>query len=170
MQYLAWRVESGLNESIEISFLLVGHTKFAPDWCFGLVKQLFRKTTVGCLKDLEHVVNQSAVTNHAQLVGTEDGTIIVYQYDWSTYFAPYFKRTAFDGIKGWHHLKFTRSNHGKCTVREYSDSTEKVIDILHKDHLDWKPNPEDLPPEIQPPGLSKERQTYLYNKIRGICT
>ena len=43
MQYLAWRVMSGLNESIEISFLLVGHTKFAPDWCFGLLKQRLRR-------------------------------------------------------------------------------------------------------------------------------
>lgn len=39
MQYLAWRVRSGLNKRVEISFLLVGHTKFAPDWSFGLLKQ-----------------------------------------------------------------------------------------------------------------------------------
>ena len=32
MQYLAWRVFCELNRKIEISFLLVGHTKFAPDF------------------------------------------------------------------------------------------------------------------------------------------
>ena len=47
MQYLTWRVLTGLNKRIEISFMLVGHTKFAPDWCFGLVKQRFRRTRVG---------------------------------------------------------------------------------------------------------------------------
>ncbi len=81
MQYLAWRILCGLNRKIEISFLLVGHTKFAPDWCFGLLKQKFRKTLVGCLDDLARVVDQSAHTNHAQLVGTEDGKSLVSQYD-----------------------------------------------------------------------------------------
>ncbi len=27
----------GLHESITISFMLVGHTKFSPDWCFCLL-------------------------------------------------------------------------------------------------------------------------------------
>ena len=49
MQYLAWRV---LDGRIEISFLIVGHTKFAPDWCFGLLKQAYRRTKVGCLDDI----------------------------------------------------------------------------------------------------------------------
>ena len=158
---------SGLNESIEISFLLVGHTKFAPDWCFGLVKQLFRKSTVGCLDDMVRVVNQSATTNYAQLVGTEDGTRFVEQFDWASFFAPYFRRTAFDGIKSWHHLVFSSSHPSQCTDREFCDSDEeKTILLLHKDHLDWQPDPETLPPTIQPPGLSRERKTYLYNKIR----
>ena len=56
MQYLAWRVLAGLNERIEISFMIVGHTKFAPDWCFGLFKQRFRRTKVGCLADIARVV------------------------------------------------------------------------------------------------------------------
>ena len=34
IQYLAWRVIAGLNESVELSFMLVGHTKFAPDRFF----------------------------------------------------------------------------------------------------------------------------------------
>lgn len=49
MQYLAWRVLVGLHQSISVSFLIVGHTKFAPDWCFGLFKQRFRKCKVDCL-------------------------------------------------------------------------------------------------------------------------
>ena len=44
MQYLEWYVLSGLNISITLSFLIVGHTKFSPDWCFGLLKQAYRQT------------------------------------------------------------------------------------------------------------------------------
>ena len=58
---------AGLHKSIAISFLIVGHTKFAPDWAFGLLKQHFRKTRVNCLDDLVRVVEGSAKVNHAQL-------------------------------------------------------------------------------------------------------
>ena len=44
--------------------------KFSPDWCFGLIKQLFRKTAIGCLEDIAKVVDDSAVVNVSQLVGS----------------------------------------------------------------------------------------------------
>ena len=55
--------------------MMVGHTKFAPDWCFGLVKQKFRRTKVGCLNDIVKVVEESAAVNFAQLVGNEDVSV-----------------------------------------------------------------------------------------------
>ena len=157
---------TGLNKSIEISFLLVGHTKFAPDWCFGLLKQKFRKSSVGCLDDLVGVVKQSAEVNYAQLVGREDGTVYVQQYDWAEYFAPFFKRTAFDGIKSWHHLAFSSTTPGQCQVRTYSNSAPKTISILSDDYTSWQPDPYTMPPVIKPPGISEKRKSYLYKKIR----
>ena len=59
--------------STEISFMLVEHTKF----CSGL-----RRSEVGCLEDITKVVDDSAVVNVAQLIGREDGTIIVHHYNW----------------------------------------------------------------------------------------
>jgi hypothetical protein len=113
MQYLLWRMMAGLNNKVEISFMLVGHTKFAPDWAFGLLKQTFKRTAVGCLDDMVRVVEQSASINHAQLVGKEDGTVLVEQYDWAAFFDQYFRRNAFDGIKSFHHLIFTKDKHGQ---------------------------------------------------------
>ena len=166
MQYLAWRVMCGLNRKIEISFLLVGHTKFAPDWCFGLLKQKFRKTVVGCLDDLVRVVDQSARTNYAQLVGKEDGTVLVEQYDWATHFDSFFRRAAFDGIKSWHHLVFSSETPGKAFVRERCDAEEKTLTLLRKEFQGWKPCLTQLPAVLKPPGLSQERRGYLYEKIR----
>ena len=131
MQYLAWRVLCGLNRSIEISFLLVGHTKFAPDWCFGLLKQKYRKTLVGCLEDLARVVDQSVRTNHAQLVGMEDGTTFVHQYDWAGFFQSYFRRGAFDGIKSIHHLVFSLAKPGTAVVRDFCNA-EKTLTLLKR--------------------------------------
>ena len=149
--------------------MMVGHTKFAPDWCFGLVKQRFKRTKVGCLTDLETVVNNSAVVNHAQLVGREDGSILVPQYDWAEFFAPYFKRSAFDGIKSFHHLEFSSEKPCVVETRTSSDSKPQTVNILAKDHASWRPRAHDLPPQLHPPGLSRERRQYLFKKIREFC-
>ncbi len=37
--YLCWRTLYRRHSTIAIHFLITGHTKFAPDWCFGLLKQ-----------------------------------------------------------------------------------------------------------------------------------
>ncbi len=51
VQYLAWRVLTKRHTKITLSFLVVGHTKFTPDWCFGLFKRLYRRTSIGSLRD-----------------------------------------------------------------------------------------------------------------------
>ena len=84
MQYLFWKVMVGLNK-ITVSFFIVGHTKFSSNWCFGLFKQIFRRTKIGCLDDIVRV-ESSAVVNHAQLVGTQDGEGLVPTYDWAEFF------------------------------------------------------------------------------------
>ena len=40
LHYLFWRVMIGLHRSIVLSFLVVGHTKFSPDRCFGLLSNV----------------------------------------------------------------------------------------------------------------------------------
>ena len=57
LHYLLWRCMTGLHTKITLSFLIVGHTKLAPDWCFGLVKRLFRRTKIGSLKDIAQAVD-----------------------------------------------------------------------------------------------------------------
>ena len=92
MQYLAWRVLTQENLSIKIFFLPVGRTKFAPDSCFGLFKQRFRRTSVGSLEDIAAVMNDSSVVNFAQLVGTSEGEILVQSYDWTGFFSKMFRK------------------------------------------------------------------------------
>ena len=99
MSYFMWRVLTGLHEEIKISFLPVGHTKFVPDWCFGLFKRHYRHCTIGCLDDIVQAVNQSVLPNITQLVETHEGTTVVPMYEWSSLFD---KRTI-KGITKMHH-------------------------------------------------------------------
>ena len=166
MAYLMWRVLVGLNEEIIISFLLVGHTKFAPDWGFGLFKRLFKQTKVGTICDIADVVCNSAAVNHPQLIADYDGNNFVKFYDWSSVFED--TTTAIKGISKMHHFRFNRSHPGYVFVKNANDEPETKIDLL-KD-VPWKPSKHDLPPIISPPGLSLERQWYLYNKLREFCS
>ena len=63
----------GLHKSIKISFMVVGHTKFSPDWCFGLLKKRFRLTKVNTLDDLVQVVQTSAAVNPLYTSGHYSG-------------------------------------------------------------------------------------------------
>ena len=96
-QYLCWRVLTGLSDSIVLSFMIVGHTKFTPDSCFGLLKQQFRRTHVETLGDIAEVVKKSGVCNDVEVVGWEDGVVEIPTYDWCSYFAENLKKVS--GIK-----------------------------------------------------------------------
>ena len=44
--------------------MLSGHTKFAPDWCSGILKRAFRKAEVHCLENLTNAVYHSSKVGH----------------------------------------------------------------------------------------------------------
>ena len=54
--YLAWRVLTGLYDSITYCFMVARHTKFSPDGFFGLIKLLLQKSEVDNLEDLIKVI------------------------------------------------------------------------------------------------------------------
>ena len=82
-----WRVLTKQHLKIHLHFLLPGHTKFAPDWWFGLLKQKFRHTEVSTLSELQDCVQQSTVNglNQVQLAGPENGPADVPLIKWHTY-------------------------------------------------------------------------------------
>lgn len=164
--YYCWRVLCGYHHSVLYSFLIAGHTKFSPDWCFGLLKQSFRRNFVSSLFDLMRTVDNSTVTgvNISELCGRHDGTVLVPVHDWATYLQPFFKKIS--GITKYHHFRLSKEQPGVVFCREFVDSPETQWQIL-KDVSD-KP-PARLPPIITPPGLDDDRKRYLFKEIRPFC-
>ena len=168
---MAWRVLTGRNKSITVSFLPAGHTKFSPDWCFGLFKQKFRRSEVGCLQDIAKVVEASSYVNKAQIV-TAHGDNPVKTYDWTGYFIPYFKRIP--NITTYHHFHFDSNSPGKISLRETADGQVTALSHL-KDEDDSTfrsmggTSESNFPNQVPPKGLTAERQWYLYDKIRQFC-
>ena len=163
LQYLAWRGLTKRHTKITLSFLVVGHTKFSPDWCFGLFKRLYRRSKVGSLKDIATVVNKSAHCNFAQLA-SKDGTSIVPVYDWTDFFASYMKRIK--GIKSFHHSSFESSKPGVVCIQQQQDKPKHSLDLRK---AGWMALTTSFPQVIHAKGLSPERQWYLHDHIRPFC-
>ena len=168
MYYLMWRVLTGQHQQITLSFLPVGHTKFFPDAGFGMLKRKFKHTKVGCLDDIASVVENSAAMNHAQLVGNQQGNVIVPSYDWITFFEENIIKNALRGIKKMAHFRFSSDSPGYVHVKNRSDDTTERKIKLVKD-ISWQPSVQSLPDIIAPDGLPLKRQWYLYEKIREFC-
>ena len=54
------------HQNVGLNFMVSRHTKFAPDWCFGLCKQSFSRTYVSSLDDINDAFVASTPESHAQ--------------------------------------------------------------------------------------------------------
>ncbi len=106
----------------------------------------------------------SATCNKAQLVVDSDGGVVVPMYDWASFFAPIFKKLP--EIKVTHHFHVSSSKPGFVVTKKHSDSAGKEYNIL-KDGVEL--DQDEMPAEIEPKGLSLQRQWYLHDKIREFC-
>ena len=162
IQYLCWRVLCGLHSTVTLSFMVVGHTKFSPDWCFGLLKQRYRRSRVGCLDNIVKVVEESAICNTAQLLGMQDSQTVVTTYDWAAMLGRHLRKIK--GVKKFRHFRFDSSTPGVVHVHHKAEGVETTHDLGLDP--DWVPSSRVLHHVLPPSGLSFERRTYLYEKIR----
>ena len=58
--FYLYLVICGYYESVELNFMVPGHTKFKCDGSFGLIKKLYRRTRVDCLDHVVSVVKKSS--------------------------------------------------------------------------------------------------------------
>src|SRR6266542_5558716 len=94
--------------TIEVNFMIPGHTKFVCDGCFGLIKIKYKYTCVNCKTDIVDIVNQSANVNIAKTY--ENGTGFKW-LDWKKFFAGSFKKLP--GILSYRHFTFSDQFPGK---------------------------------------------------------
>lgn len=163
IQYLMYRICSGLHDKIELSFLAVGHTKFSPDSHFGLIRQRYRKSGIYTYEQLANVIEEST-GNGYNICHTRDKSKIVYR-DWTGWLSAYFK--VIPNITRYHHFRLDSKENGIIIVKKNIDSKDEKIDLTKgKNFVDLKEKT--LYPEtiLHSTGLSAERQWYLYDHIR----
>ena len=166
LQYLLYRTLVGLHDKIRLSFMMVGHTKFAPDGYFGLIKYRYRRSSIYTYEQLAGVIERSSENRHnlCQRYRSESGTPNFEYRDWVKWLSKYFKNLP--NITKYHHFIIDKKMRGDVITKETFDSSEEKHELL-KDRFPFthKKLPR-LPERLIPSGLSAERSWYLYEKIR----
>lgn len=167
IQYLMYRILTGLHSEIELSFLVVGHTKFSPDGYFGLIRRYYRRSKIYTYHQLVHAIEMSSKNHNTCQTYSDPLTNqpqIIYR-DWSSWLSKYFK--VIPQITNYHHFKMKTQEKEKLILKEKIDSQEIIVNLLKKE---FDVNGEGLfigqPERLMPLGLSAERQWYLYDQIR----
>ncbi|MEQ2295994.1 hypothetical protein AMECASPLE_020290 [Ameca splendens] len=122
------------------------------------------RTRVSTLADIAKVVENSSpesCLNIPQLVGLEDGTVLVNTFDWQAHLSPYFQKLP--QIRSYQHFSFDANRPGVVLARTHSDTEPVSFQLL----CDLEVlTPVACLPALPAPGLATDRQTYLYSKIR----
>lgn len=151
---------------VEYSMMVAGHTKFDPDWHFGVWKVKWRSSTAETMNEIAETVRHSSRRGHniPQLVS--DPQKPVKFSDWKSYLQRYFK--PMKNIRGYHHFRVNAETPGVVECKEICNSVPVCVNLL-KDRNILPSIDDPLPQEILAPGLEPRRQWYLFEEIREHC-
>ncbi|KAL5515749.1 hypothetical protein EMCRGX_G000959 [Ephydatia muelleri] len=167
MWYLAWRVITEQNDTIQLNFMLPArHTKFRPNSYFGLFKKYYRRQ--------DHVSDMDDLADCVWQCG-QDVTCVpqLYQdwhyYDWNAFLGQWF--TPLAGLGRCYTFRFDRKHPGVMKMKTLpSDANPTEVTMLRagvaitdiKDAYQSQV----MPPVITPSGLSLTRSLYLNERVR----
>jgi len=146
--------------------MIPGHTKFKCDGNFGLIKKLYRNTTVDCIDHVVEVVKKSSIAglNKAQRYKNGKG----FQYlDLNSALGIFFKKLS--GLQKYQHFVFEVANPGVVKAQLVASGAYTEFNLLKIK----KASVFEITKEIKsfsilvlsPPPLDYKRQEYLYHNI-----
>jgi len=147
--------------------MIPGHTKFKCDGSFGLVKKLYRKTTVNCVNDIVEVVKKSSTTGLNKAQRYDNGKAFQY-LDLNSVLGIFFKKLS--GLQKYQHFFFEATNPGIVKAQMVANGAFTEFNLLKT----RKASVSEITKEIKsfsilvltPPPLDYKRQEYLYHNIR----
>jgi hypothetical protein len=165
--FYLYLVIAGYYESIELNFMVPGHTKFKCDGSFGLIKRLYRKTTVDCVDHIVDVVKRSSITglNKARCYNGSEG----FQYfDILSSLEIYFRKLP--GMQKFQHFLFTSAMPGVVKVQEFANGPCQDFKLLKIGKSETSTVIEKIKAlsfaVLVPPPMELKCQEYLYHNIR----
>ena len=126
--YLIWLVTTGRIKHIELKFMIKGHTHCVVDGGIGQTKKKLRRSDVFCLEHWKNVIEQSATTNKAKVVNSNN------VFNWKKGLNSYFK--ALQGISKFQHFLADAAEPGCISVKYgFDDDSWKKKKLLKSDEV-----------------------------------
>ena len=155
------------NSKISLNFLLVGHTRFAPDRIFGLIKMKYEKADIDTFRDFVLCVVGASPSGVSLAVPTHNPITKVKHVKWNRWDA--FLHQFYDPlphITRYHHFTFREEEITDVGCQTFADAPIQLIKIMRINPANNENGPEEIPPK----GLSSQRQWYLYRELRPLCS
>lgn len=171
MQYLLWRVASGLGpRQINLHFLVPGHTKMRNDAYFGLIKRNLKKRQAFSYEQMCEVVNDATSSSTRGVLVDDDFE----WYDWWGFLRQYFNKGNVNNLMQNRRFCFSADNPGtviyKMTSAEESWREGRLLlpnlspDSL-MNNINMKPLSDFIfPPKQMGPRRRKELQTTVIDR------
>ena len=160
VKFFLWQCLMGYSKTIQVKFMIKGHTHFGPDSNFSHIKKRYRRSNAFSLEQLSEIIHESSVTNTAEIL---EHTCF---FDFKTVLDIYFKDLP--AIRPYHYFLFDTDRPGMVHVKE--NLRDAWIEYLllkpplnqsnAKSQCDVTPNP------LQAPGLNRIKHINLYEKVR----
>ena len=166
MWYLAWRMITGQHDTIQLNFMVHGHTKFRPDSYFGLFKKYYRRQ--------DHVDDMDDLADCVRQCGQNVTCVPQLYQNWQYHGLNAFLSQWFGPLVGFGRYQtfdFDREHPGVMKMKAMpSDTNPTEVNMLRagvaiKD-IQEAYQSQSMPPVISPNGLSLTRSLYLYEKVR----
>ena len=110
------------------------------------------------MSDIAELVDACSTANRSPLISDEAGNVFVPTFDWSTFLSTGFQKVK--GIKEMQHFSFAADRLGVVLMKkEWEGPTTELV--LKQGDL-----PVGMPERIEPAGLTRDRQAYLFRHIR----
>ena len=140
-----------------------GHTRCQVDGFFGLVKQNYCQSNSDTLDHLRDVVNSSSTSNFAQLYADPETGVSHFAWRrWDSFLNQHFRKII--GIRMVCQMKFSSEHPGFVSYQNtlIGNEMKKQLNKVSLDEFSTSI----LPQVLKPPGLTHERQKYLYESIQ----
>lgn len=160
VKFFLWQCLMGYSQTIQVKFMIQGHTHFGPDSNFSHIKRRYRRSNAFCIENLATTIQDSSATNEVEIL---DHT---HFFDFRTGLDQYFDNLP--GISNFHYFLFDVDKPGIISVKEHlGDKWSEYL--LLKSSLKpfnaklcctFKPSP------LAAPGMRRSKQIELYEKVR----
>jgi hypothetical protein len=169
--FYLYLVIAGYYESIELNFMVPGHTKFKCDGSFGLIKRLYHNTRVDCIDHMVEMVKSSSISRLNKARHYNGREAFQYYHILSS-LVTFFRKLPH--MQRFQHILFPSASRGVVQAQEAANGPFQEFKLLKASRFEAAEAIEKIMglsfPVLMSPPMKYERQNYLYNYIRPFVT